>query len=74
MTLLEQHNAFIARVKGNGGSTLTFTAPCCGKEIEDRVGVEGETWDTLATCPHCKTLYMKVTTATEIVGSIPEAR
>lgn len=70
-TLKQKHEEYIAKVKANGGKTLTFKAPCCGKEIEDRAGVEGETWDTLASCPHCGALYVKITTATEITGSIP---
>lgn len=69
--LKQKHEEFIAKIKANGGNTLTFVAPCCSQEIEDRAGNKGETWDTLATCPHCGTLYMKVTTEHEIVGSIP---
>lgn len=70
-TLKQKHEEFIAKIKANGCKTLTFVAPCCGKAIEDRAGNDGETWDTLATCPHCGVLYMKVTTEHKIVGSIP---
>lgn len=86
-TLKQKHEDFIAKFKANGGKTLTFVAPCCGQQIEDRAGNDGETWDTLATCPHCGVLYTKglgrhkpaeahpdgsaITAAHEIVGSIP---
>ena len=71
-TLKQKHEEYIAKVKADGGKTLTFKAPCCGQEIEDLAGREGQTWDTLTSCPHCGAMFMKITTATEIVGSIPD--
>lgn len=71
-TLKQRHEEYIARLKAKGRKTLTFVAPCCGETIEDIAAGEGETWDTLSTCPHCGALYMKVTTSAEIVGMIPD--
>ena len=71
-TLKQKHEEYIARVKANGGKTLTFTAPCCGKPVEDRTAGKDETWDTLATCPHCETVYWKVATENEITATITD--
>lgn len=70
-TLKQKHEAYIAKIKAGRGKTLTFKAPCCGAEIEDRAALKGETWDTLTTCPHCGELFMKVATSTKITGTIP---
>lgn len=70
-TLKQKHEAFITKIKADGGKTLEFKAPCCGAEIEDRAAPKGETWDTLTTCPHCGELFIKVTTSIKIAGAIP---
>lgn len=69
--LKAQHDAYIAGVKARGEPTLTYQTPCCGNVMEDRAAPPGAVWDTLATCPHCGRLYMKITTAECITGSIP---
>ncbi|WP_153117405.1 hypothetical protein [Rhodocyclus tenuis] len=71
-TLKQQHEEYLARVKAKGAKTLTFVTPCCGKTVEDMAAHAGETWDTLATCPHCETIYWKVATDSEIVATIPD--
>ncbi|MBX9868181.1 MAG: hypothetical protein K2X63_00140 [Burkholderiaceae bacterium] len=71
-TLKQQHEAFIARIKATGAKTLTYTAPCCGKSIEDRAAPKGDVWDTLAMCPHCGEKYMKVSTSTVITATLVE--
>lgn len=70
-TLKQKHAEYIAKVKATGGKTLKYVTPCCGKGVEDPAAGKGETWDTLATCPHCEALYWKVTTSRKIVASIP---
>jgi hypothetical protein len=68
MSLLQEHRQYIAACKVRGEKTLTYIPPCCGQSIEDRAANEGETWDTLATCPHCEGLFFKVATAKQIVA------
>lgn len=67
-TLKQKHEEYISSVKASGAKTLTYPAPCCGGQIEDRAANTGETWDSLRTCPHCGELFMKVSTDVEITG------
>lgn len=69
-TLKQKHDEFIAKVKAAGKKTLIYTAPCCGKSIEDPAAPKGDWWDTLATCPHCNEIYMKVSTSTSITATL----
>jgi len=71
-TLLQRHAEFISRLRANGVRTLRYRTPCCGQEIEDRAANKGEVWDTLATCPHCKAMYVKVSRSTRINAVLPE--
>lgn len=65
-------DAHMQRLKVSGVRILKFAAPCCGESIETRAGQPGRTWDTLATCQHCGSLYLKFTTARRAWGAIPE--
>lgn len=69
--LLQKHAEFISRLRANGIRTLRYQTPCCGKEMEDRAASKGQVWDTLATCPHCKALYIKTSTSARILASMP---
>lgn len=69
-SLKQKHEEFIARVKANGGKTVQYAAPCCGGMVEDRLAPEGETWDTLTTCPHCEKTFFKVTTSSKVTGEL----
>jgi len=57
MNLQQKHDEYVAKVKARGGKTLKYLVPCCGKEVEDPAVLEGETWDPIAVCPHCRALY-----------------
>ncbi|MBN8885936.1 MAG: hypothetical protein J0I77_09470 [Rudaea sp.] len=72
ITLLQKHEEFISRLRANGVRILRYQVPCCGKELEDRAANKGEVWDTLATCPHCKALYLKISKSSEIVAMLAE--
>jgi hypothetical protein len=63
---LKQHADYIARIKAKGHRTLAYTVPCCGGAMEDLAAPAGQVWDSLASCPYCGTLYMKVTSADAI--------
>lgn len=71
--LKNQHADWIARVKAKGGKTLTYTTPCCGGAMEDLAAPTGESWDSMAICPHCGSRYMKLTTPKKISALIHEA-
>lgn len=69
-TLAQKHEEYLARVKANGGRTLTFIASCCGKTIEDVAAPRGQTFDSMFLCPHCNALLWKVATDSEIKAYI----
>lgn len=71
-TLKQKHEAYNDRLKAKGVQMLTCILPCCGGTLESRVGEPGRQWDTLATCPECGELFMKITTGTNLVALIPE--
>jgi hypothetical protein len=70
--LKQKHGEYIAKAKAKGMKTLTFRTPCCEKDVEDRAAPAGEKWDTLATCPHCGAMYMKISTAEAITAEVVE--
>ncbi len=70
-TLRRDHNKFIALARSKRASILAFNAPCCFKQIETLAAPKGRTWDSLNTCPHCGSLFMKITTHDTAIGRIP---
>ena len=68
-TLLESHNAHIEKIKAAGKPVLSNLVPCCNREIETPAPDAGDEWDTLATCPHCNELHMKVVTSTTVTAT-----
>lgn len=70
--LRRRHNEYIAKCAARGDKLLTYTVPCCGGEMQDIAAPEGQTWDTLATCPHCGECYIKITHHTFIEALRPE--
>lgn len=72
MSLKQEYQAFIARVRQNGGWLLTFPCPRCGEKVETLAAPDGAVWDTLATCPHCEGTFIKIITATQVTTAIPD--
>lgn len=66
MSLKQEYQAFIAKVRNDGGRLLNFPCPCCQEEIETLAAPDGDVWDTLATCPHCEGVFIKVATSTQV--------
>lgn len=66
MSLKQEYQAFIAKVRKDGGRLLKFPCPCCQEDIETLAASDGAVWDTLATCPHCEGAFIKVVTATQV--------
>ena len=69
--LKRKHDAYNTRLKARGVALLTYTVPCCGGQLEGRPASPGEVWDTLATCPLCGALYVKISTAEAIAALAP---
>jgi len=67
--MLEKYLEFAERLK-KYGHPLTFTAPCCGKEILTQAAVDDETWTPIACCPYCGTLYRKTVTQTSATAAL----
>jgi len=60
-TLLDAHQAYMARWKASGGKTAEYTCPACYETIERSLpSGRGETWHSAVTCPHCEQLHMVV--------------
>jgi hypothetical protein len=71
--LKRQHEEYNMRLEIDGHKLLKYRVPCCGALLKSRAANAGETWGTLATCPDCGEMYMKISTATEIRALVPEA-
>ena len=69
--LKRKHDEYNARLRANGTKLLPYVVPCCGATLEGRENTEGGRWTTLATCPECGSLYMKITTAEGITALVP---
>lgn len=65
-----RHDDYIARVKATGKSVVTFSAPCCGKDIETLASLKGERWDSVSTCPQCGALYIKITEGAAVTAHV----
>lgn len=61
------------RLKAQGVKMTKFSCPSCAREIETQAAPKGERWDTLANCPHCDAMYMKITDGKKAFGLIPPA-
>lgn len=59
-TLFSRYTSFIERAKAGHTTLVQFSCPSCKQDIETIPAPEGEVWDSLSTCPHCETLFMKV--------------
>lgn len=68
LELQQAHRKFIAQLRAAGRRILCFKAPCCGAKLEAMAALEGETWNTGATCHECGAAYWRETTDQQITG------
>lgn len=55
---LADFNDYMAKAKAAGSHFLTYKLPCGCGDIETLAPrFKGHVWDSLATCPHCDSLY-----------------
>jgi hypothetical protein len=70
--LKRKNDEYNARLRAQGIKLLPYVVPCCGATLESRENTEGGRWTTLATCPECGALYMKITTAEGVTALVPD--
>jgi ssDNA-binding Zn-finger/Zn-ribbon topoisomerase 1 len=68
MSLKQQYENYIARLRARGDEITNYECPDCGGVIDTKAAPEGESWDTLSTCPHCEALHMKSTNGSSAHG------
>jgi Zn finger protein HypA/HybF involved in hydrogenase expression len=71
-SLLNRYTEYNDRLKAKGAKLIKFGCPACAKDIETLPAPKDEYWDTLAQCPHCEALYMKITEGNTARGEIPQ--
>lgn len=69
--LLKSHKDYLDRCRTGGARVLAFRTPCCGVTMETVVPKNGETWDSLTTCPYCGDLFMKISRREKVVALMP---
>lgn len=70
---LKHHLDYVYRMKSRGHPVRFYSTPCCAKRIEDIVpAVADIVWDSLAECPFCGEMYMKIARHDGITALVPE--
>lgn len=72
--LMLQYTAHNETLKAQGVKLVQFSCPTCAKSIDTRPAPKGERWDSLAICPHCEAMYMKITDGKKAFGVIPDGQ
>jgi hypothetical protein len=71
VSLLQQHLAYIERVRGHC-RILAYSPPCCGVTTETTAPGGDDVWDSLTVCPHCGVLGMKIVTHDKVAIELLE--
>lgn len=67
-TLMQLYTEYNDRLKAEGIKLIAFSCPSCNESIETRPAPKGDTWDTLSNCPHCGSMFMKITKGKKAYG------
>lgn len=70
--LRREHYAYMAEVRKSDAKITKYRAPCCGVLIETLQASRGQVWDTMARCPECGRMHIKITRGAKAYGFIPE--
>ncbi|KPX46955.1 hypothetical protein ALO68_200094 [Pseudomonas syringae pv. helianthi] len=73
-TLMQLYTEYNDRLKAQGIKLITFSCPNCNESVETRPAPKGDTWDTLSDCPHCNSMFMKITKGKKAFGLIPDGQ
>jgi len=71
--LKRQSDEYNERLRAKGVTLLPYVVPCCGATLESRDNTSGGRWTTMAQCPECGGMYMKITTAGKVEALVPES-
>jgi hypothetical protein len=69
--LKQRHDEYLANLRAQGVTLLSYVVPCCGAKLEAPAASEGGRWTSLATCPECGGMFMQITTADKIEALRP---
>lgn len=61
MSLKEEHQTYIARLRAAGKQIVAYQCPHCCELIETLAAPKGQVWDSVSACPDCNELHMKYT-------------
>ncbi len=64
--LQQAHQQYLAVMRAEGASLLSYQTPCCGGTVQTPAAPEGNTWDSAATCIHCGSVYWRAVTDTTV--------
>lgn len=59
--ILAKHRMYVKRAKEGGAKFTKYSCPECLTVIETLQAPKGQDWDTVALCPHCLKLHVKLT-------------
>lgn len=60
MISLDEYNKYIARLRRGGETLAEYECPTCEGANYSRIPPPGDTFDTLAGCPHCLAYHFRV--------------
>lgn len=72
-TLMQRYTQYNERLKAKGIKLISFDCPSCAKAIECQAAPRGDTWDSMANCPHCDALFKHITEGKKSYGLLPPA-
>ena len=71
-TLMQRYTEYNDRLKAQGIKLIAFECPACKQSIETQPAPKGDVWDSLAECPQCNAMYMKITQGKKARGLITQ--
>ncbi|EPE3083914.1 hypothetical protein Q4R26_09330 [Morganella morganii] len=66
-TLKEKYIRWVNRLKEQKVVLVSFTCPHCGAGIETLPASGREVWDSLASCPFCESVFMKLVSGKRVI-------
>lgn len=69
--LKAKNDEYFARMRDQGRKLVAYHAPCCKGLLETLAAPRGQVWDTMAQCPHCGGMYLKITKGAKVEAFVP---
>jgi len=68
-----EYDRYIERAREQGVRVISYTAPCCGQELDSVAPRDPEVvWDSLHACPNCDRMGVKITRRDSVEIRFPE--